>query len=101
MDANIIYKYVLDRTNVHNIITAPIVKPLHVDIQRGDPCLWAVVDITKEPEEWVVSCIGTGWSLDKVDSNITTDHYLNTTVASSDPFVWHWFCRKYVQSADL
>lgn len=97
----VVHKFILDRSLVHNIVTASIVKPLHVDIQRGDPCLWAIVDTNKEPEEWLVSCIGTGWSLHGVGQNIDLGSYLNTTVASSDPFVWHWFCRKYVQSMDL
>ena len=45
-----VYKYILDRTLIHNIVTAPIIKPLRVDFQRCDPCLWAIVDTNKEPE---------------------------------------------------
>lgn len=93
-----IYKYPVAECNTHNIIDAPIVKPLYVEYQNGDPYLWAVVDTEKEPIEWLVSCVGTGIPH---DSNIDLDSYLNTTVESSKPFVWHWFCRKYIQGFDL
>lgn len=106
-----IYKYPID--NVTNtIITAPIIKPLRVDHQPNSVdktpnfYLWAVVDIEKPSEEWIVSCVGTGWDNEKLGYQIDLDTYLDTTIVEA-PFgmrstnVWHWFCRKYVQGFDL
>jgi len=83
-----IYKYPLGESLV---VTAPIVKPLRVDFQGGEPFLWAAIDDNKPDISISVLCVGTGWTMD----GEVLDHYLNTTVQSSDPFVWHWFWKEY------
>lgn len=99
----VIYKY---HVPIDGIISAPIIKPLRVDLQAvdsGGMCLflWAVVDRAKEDEKWLVQRIGTGWPLDDLEPSINLDSYLNTTVSSSAPYVWHFFCRKLVDGFDL
>ena len=92
-----IYKYPLDEERVGNIISAPIFKPLKVDYQNGIPMLWAIINEDAEPEEWRVLRIGTGWPV----AGLEFENYLNTTVAQSEPFVWHWFCSKLVEGFDM
>lgn len=89
-----IFKYELRFDGENNtVINAPIVKPLKVDFQDGSPYLWAAVDTNKEAEPWDVYFIGTGWEFgSEVDVNAD---YVHTTVESSAPFVWHWFCKKH------
>lgn len=99
IDMKRIFKYELSYIATENILTAPIIKPLHVDFQDGVPYLWAVVDDGGHPEEWVVSRVGTGWGMDQMACIVDLDTYLNTTVGK--PYVWHWFCRKLAQSSDL
>lgn len=97
-----IFKYELSVSNAECIIVAPIVKPLHVDFQNGSPYLWAMIDDKAMEEEWVVHCVGTGWDMDNVfNYEIFTISYLNSTVESSKPYVWHWFCRKLIQGFDV
>ncbi len=96
-----IYKYDVMAGNVNTIVVAPIIKPLHVDFQDRKAYLWALVDTDKEPEEWLITCIGTGTDIGVIYGYVDFDAYLNTTVESSYPFVWHWFCRKYIQGFDV
>lgn len=96
-----IYKYDVWAGHMNTMIEAPIIKPLYVDYQNGSSYLWAVVDTDKEPEEWLVSCIGDETDIGGIYGEVDLDSYLNTTVESSYPFVWHWFCRKYIQGFDV
>lgn len=93
-----IYKYPLD-FRVEQIIDAPIVRPLRIDFQNGVPHLWAIVDTEKSIEEWLVIRSGTGWNLSELPIG-DYDSYLNSTVESSAPYVWHWFCHPLLEHYD-
>lgn len=96
-----IQKYNVWGGHTSTMLEAPIIKPLHVDYINGSATLWAVVDTDREPEEWLVSCIGDETDIGGIYGDVDCDAYLNTTVASSKPFIWHWFCRKFVSGFDL
>lgn len=85
-----IYKYELDEMMPVNVIQARFLKPLRVDYQNGRPFLWAVVSDSMPLVSIDVLRVGTG---QEVGSDVPMTHYLNTTVAQSEPYVWHWFWR--------
>lgn len=85
-----IYKYPLSDLKSAQTVSAPIVRPLCVDYQDGKPCLWAVVDGERSPVDVIVVRMATGKGF---VSHHAVGEYMNTTVAASEPFVWHWFCR--------
>lgn len=85
-----IFKYSLTHAAEINIVHGPIVRPLTIDIQRGVPCLWAVVDTSLPDREYEVVCVGTGWEMPE----ISLGSYLNTTITADGHLVLHWFCRE-------
>lgn len=96
-----IYKYRLNSTTTHQIISAPIIKPLHVEDYASYCYLWAVVDTNKDSEEWVVSGVFANNPFADMQERIDVDTYLNTTGADNSSSACHWFCRKYIQGFDL
>lgn len=88
--ANKIYKYPLDEMMPDTEVAGRFVTALCVDYQNGKPYLWAVVN----DEMPVIACrvfrVGTG---QPIDETVSLARYLNTTVAQSEPYVWHWFWR--------
>lgn len=95
-----IHKFPLDFFETQ-YITASIIKPLKVDYQDSRAYLWAVVDTMADPQEWVVFRAGTGHNLSIPAFYNHLDSYLNTTVAASNPYVWHWFCYPLIESMDM
>lgn len=83
-----IYKYEVSERVPVSIIEAPITRPLKVDYQNGHPFLWAMVDSTKPPVRVKIFRVPTGHPF---DGDVVMSTYMNTTVAQSEPFVWHWF----------
>lgn len=85
-----ILKFKLNETLPITSIADGIREPLWVDYQNGVPYLWAVCD---DEEANKCACeiyrIGTGQPID--DSIYFEAYYINTTVAQSAPYVWHWF----------
>lgn len=57
---------------------------LTVQMQRGIPCVWAVVDEYEETEPRVIRIFGTG---NPYDANAA--HYIGTV--QNGPLVWHVF----------
>ena len=55
-----IWKYPLEITDVQTIRTKSVRAFLDVQVQRGQPCLWAQVDETGLTEEYIIRIIGTG-----------------------------------------
>lgn len=76
-----VYKYDLTEE-----IIAPIEKFLHIEMQDGVPCAWAIVDTDLEEKHYTVLCSGTGWPL--LDPQ-TKDTYVGTLM--DGPYVWHFF----------
>ncbi len=57
-------------------------KPLHVAMQSGLPCLWALVDADNASESRCFTVVGTGHP-------VPDGEYVATT--HDGPFVWHVF----------
>ena len=91
-----IFKYTLTHAAEINIVSGPIIKPLTVDIQRGIPCLWAVVDTSLPDTSYEVICAGTGCQM----PDVPLDTYLNTTICEDGYIVLHWFCRALKEGAE-
>lgn len=90
-----IFKYKLNELANVNIVEAPIVKPLMVDFQSGFPHLWAIVSPDMPNKTIEVIKVGTGWIFNE---DVQADRYLSTTVAQSEPYVWHWFYKEIQRS---
>lgn len=89
---NVIFKYPVSDELPVTTVKAPIIKPLKVDYQGMHSFLWAIVDLDKASEEYDVFRVGTGHMI--CEKIVPFDSYLNSTVAQSEPYVWHWFCAK-------
>lgn len=85
---NTIYKYKLNDVLPFSTIEGPIVSPIWVDYQNVEPYVWAIVDPMLPIRRIRICRIGTG---QPIGSDISIGNYLNTTVAQSEPYVWHWF----------
>lgn len=91
-----IYSYKLCPYDIMHYITAPIVRPLGVFYQYGDPHFFAMVNTDRPAEEYIVCGVETFMDLDTVGIEISPDDYMNTTLDTL-----HWFCRKLIQSGDM
>lgn len=60
-------------------------KTLHLHEQNGNPCIWFLVDATKDKEVRTFSVYGTGWEIELS----TYVRYIGTCHIGS--FVWHVF----------
>lgn len=81
----IIYKYKLGKV-VHQVVELPKdFKPLRVDFQGEQLCLWAIVDPENKKVAYDFYIAGTGWE----DSELNNLIYISTVF--KDGFVWHIF----------
>lgn len=84
-----ILKYELPTEGNEIVIEAAIVKWLDVQVQNGNPVVWVLVNLEKEPNKNKIVAWGTGWP---VSEEIVTDRtYLGT--GQVDGFVWHYFVK--------
>lgn len=92
----VIFKYEVTDAMMFSIIEAPIIKILKVDYQNGVPYLWAIVDTELRTNKYRIYRIGTGhpFGSDTPIGSINPNNYINTTVMSNEPYVWHWFYDK-------
>lgn len=85
-----IFKYKLEG-KVRQVVKAPFVEVLDIQIQNGTPCLWAIVDDQREGifnDSIIVYSFGTG--ADDVNDYKNSDlKYLSTTQIGN--YVLHWF----------
>jgi len=82
-----IYKYMFD---VNDIVTFEMPKGatvLHVQCQRGTPCLWALVDLDAPVDRREFRIVGTGHPFPDANKFEHVGTFLN------EPFVWHVFER--------
>lgn len=90
-----IWKYVLAVQDYQTILLSEGAHILSVDVQgggrgvydRGDVCLWAMVDTSKPPERRHIEIIGTG---NPVPDDKGLERKFIGTVQQG-PFVWHIF----------
>lgn len=89
--SKIIYKYPLEIKTWQSLNLPKGYEILTIQIQRGIPQLWAMVDPSKEVEIVTIEFIGTGQPItDECDRK-----YINT-IQSYDGLVWHVFENKSV-----
>lgn len=80
---NAIWKFPL--TSAETDIEAHIINFLTVQMQNGQPCVWAIVDPDREPKKYKVTILGTGWECRRIDAS----RYIGTV--QDDMYVWHCF----------
>lgn len=80
---NTIWKFQL--TNEETPIEAYVIEFLTVQMQNGQPCVWAIVDPDRPPKKYVIRIIGTGWECRKIDAS----KYIGTV--QNGLYVWHCF----------
>jgi hypothetical protein len=81
-----IYKYEI--TGQCMPLSAPITNFLSVQVQNDKICVWAEVDTEMEDRHFMMTIIGTGWELDKINHFDKTT-YLGTVQYSRGDQVWH------------
>ena len=88
-----ILKYPLQNTpgtDQDVVIQGSLEKILSVQLQRGIPSLWAVVDTdSTESQTLTIRELGTGWKFDNLDGF----EYISTA-QDNVGFVWHYFVGK-------
>jgi len=72
------------------VLKAPPMIPLTVQLQYGMPCLWAIVSVDEAEIEMPIIMRGTGWETDSEKLDMATKlRYLGTVQVNG--FVWHYF----------
>lgn len=82
---NVIYKYVLRLIDTQKVAIPSKALVLSVQEQRGEICLWALVETEDPKVVWTVDIYGTGTPIEKDGT------YLGTV--QMETFVWHIFKR--------
>lgn len=88
-----IYKYQFDSAEF--IINAPIEKFLDVQMQDYLITVWAIVDLTAKPKEWLIYTFGTGWPAEDFPGE-----YIGTVQDQASGYVWHVFAGQVHRSVD-
>lgn len=84
-----IFKYPLLKQNHSQEIEVPQqTRLLHVNVQKGEWVLWAVVDLETKPSKRKIRVFGTGQELPP-DLGIGLNPYINTFFEGD--YVWHAF----------
>ncbi len=86
----VIWKFDLEITDTQHVILPMDARLLSVGNQRGNLCLWAIVNPVKAMETRCIEIIGTGNPIEKLVG--FHREFLGTIVI--DPFVWHVFERQ-------
>jgi hypothetical protein len=77
----------------HQLVTAPAgMQPLCVDVQNGIPCLWAMVDPSREKVQHPIFINGTGHPVRH------QGHYISTFQMHDGALVFHAFVDELVSS---
>jgi hypothetical protein len=87
-NVTVVYKYPIH--DLRGTVSLPAgAKPLAVREQRGQACLWALVDPTKPPVERRVYILGTGH-----DQALDGFDYVDTFMMHDGAFVFHVFVER-------
>jgi hypothetical protein len=81
-----IYKYEI--TEQCMPLSAPITNFLSVQVQNDKICVWAEVDTEKKDRHFMMTIIGTGWELDKIN-NFDKSTYLGSVQYLNGKYMWH------------
>lgn len=82
-----IYKYPIQVTDTQAIVLHAGAQVLCVQVQRGEPCIWAMVDDGAPVKPRQIRVYGTGQMLPAT----TNDHRYIGTFQLHDQFVFHAF----------
>lgn len=85
--SNQIYKYPLKILSSQTVEMPEDAYILNIQMQRGQPVMWAAVDTNKPKTPLRIRMLGTGTGM---NSNINPDFYLGT-VQEGSGMVWHYF----------
>jgi hypothetical protein len=83
---NSIWKFQLELRDAQSVQIPQGAKLLTVQMQDGEPCLWAEVDPSAVKESRAIELVGTGHP-------ILCDRHAYISSCQQGPFVWHWFER--------
>lgn len=81
-----IYKYPLEVTDRQTLMLPAHPEFLTVAVQRGQPCIWALIDTDAELTPFTIAMCGTGSPCDRV-----RDEYLGTVLLLDGELVLHVF----------
>lgn len=82
-----IYKYPLVFTEVQEIEMPKGAQVIHVGVQAGVICVWAIVDPTRPVERRSFAILPTG----RPDFNPKIVQHLGSVIMAGDALVWHVF----------
>ena len=83
-----IYKYTLEATE-HQVIEMPKnAEILHIDVQHGKPCLWALVDTGLDKEKRAFYTFATGQD---INGDLGTINHIGTYQLQGGAYVFHVF----------
>ncbi len=85
-----IWKFELKVLDEQKIIVPIGAEILTVQVQYKFPCLWVLVDTTKEKEERIIQMFGTGHPM-PFKEGITARKYIGTFLLDENKFVAHVF----------
>lgn len=72
------------------VLTMPIgAQPLCVQVQHGQPCIWALIDTSKPQTTFLFRLSTTGYT--DLDDNLTKLDYLGTFQMNGGDLVFHVF----------
>lgn len=81
-----IWKYKLNITD-RQVIMMPVgAKILAVQVQHGEPCLWARIHPNREEKKRLIKIYGTG-----NNELMDEDRYIGTFQMADGDFIWHVF----------
>lgn len=84
--SKVIWKYPLEVTDRQEVPMPAEAQFLHVGLQNGQVCVWALVDPSKEMETVPIHIVGTG---NPMPPDNDWAYHLGTV--QQGPFVWHIF----------
>ena len=89
-----IYKYTLETTDVQRVKIPKLVgaksfkeQVLKIDVQKGNPCVWCLVDVEEEEQEVAIRIVGTGNPMPL----LTKEDYLGSYMLYDGELVFHVF----------
>lgn len=84
-----IWKYPIATTDLQVVQMPAGAEVLCVQVQRGEPCLWALVDPSAEPEFRSVEVYGTGHTV-RIDTGVER-RYVGTYQLYGGDLIFHVF----------
>jgi len=83
-----IWKYQLEVVDVQNILMPKGAEILTIQVQYGEPCLWALVDPKEEVEKRTIEIFGTG---NPISVDMEMRKYISTFNLLDGGLVFHAF----------